>query len=360
MIPLLCAYRVDAAETIELTQTEDHHIVELNSKQPYVAGFHVNTPDLETRERVLATAITVSFPSTDTSHFPSDSWLGGGMFVQGQDSKLRFVDYGFYTMLVLDAEGNFFLDVGLHQTREETPPFHMPTEQLLYAYTWQIEGIDPVTPVSLCATWDTKGMVHYSISVPEFSIALPPVNATDFPGCESLIRKFYAGNVIIDPFPFSRYIQYFQFGVVSSRSISNNHWSVDLEEPRLRRETGWDSVDTAWSIEGDISYLDYSWMWGGSPYHGVSAHYHGNPLENPHEVIFFYSGQTLPTGTVLWHHENPGFGIIATDCSAMTQFASQAISNHVLSISILILTLLGCTPASPAPQKRTHKHENRK
>jgi len=301
-----------AADAFELIETENHHIAGLNSSQPYVAGFHVNTPDLETRECVLATAVTVSFPSTDTSYFPSDSWLGGGMFVQAQDSKLRYVDYGFYTMLVLDFTGNFFLDVGLHQTREETAPLQAPSAQLVFAYTWQIRGIDPEKPVTLTANWDSEGLVHYSISTSEFNVTLPAVNVVDLPNCGSMIRRFYAGNVVVGPFPFSRYVQYFQFGVLSSTSITNNDWSVHLREPQLLRETGWNLVDTAWSIRGDISYLDYSWMWGGQPYQGVSAEYYRNPLQTPYEILFFYNGNTLPSGTVLWQptvHDSSGFSV---------------------------------------------------
>ena len=333
---LVVAPRVKATDTIKLTPTANHHVIELNSNQPYVAGYHVNTLDLETRERVRATAITVSFPSTDTSYFPSSSWLGGGMFVQAQDSQLKFVDYGFYTMLVLDAEGNLFLDVGMHQTREETPPLNMPTEQLIYAYTWQIGGIDPATPVTLCARWDSEGWVHYSVSASGSNVTLSPINITDFPDCKSMIRKFYAGNVVVGPFPFSRYVQYFQFGVVSSTSITNNRWSVDLKDPRLLRETGWDLVDIAWSIEGDISYLDYSWMWGGSPYLGVSAQYFRNTLENPYEVIFFYNGQTLPAGTVLWQRKSSNQPVTAEDSLTFTQLTSEVFGNYSHSFSICI------------------------
>jgi hypothetical protein len=322
---LVVAPRVKATDTIELTPTANHHVIELNSNQPYVAGYHVNTRDLETRETVRATAITVR----------------GGMFVQAQDSQLKFVDYGFYTMLILDATSNLFLDVGLHQTREETPPLHMPTEQLVYAYTWQIRGIDPATPVTLCARWDSEGWVHYSVSASGSNVTLPPINVTDFPDCKSMIRGFYAGNVVVGPFPFSRYVQYFQFGVVSSTSITNNRWSVDLRDPRLLRETGWDLVDIAWSIEGDISYLDYSWMWGGSPYQGVSAQYYRNPLENPYEVIFFYNGQTLPTGTVLWQRKSSNQPITAEDSLTFTQLTSEVFGNYARSFSICILMILG-------------------
>jgi len=332
---LTVASRVNATDAIELIPTENHHIIELNSNQPYVAGFHVDTPDLETRETVYATAVTVSFPSTDTSYFPSGSWLGGGMFVQAQDNKLRNVDYGFYMMLVLDSEGDLFLDVGMHQTREETAPLHMPTEELVYAYTWQIRGITSETPITLSARWDSEGWVHYSISTSGFNATLPPVNVAELPNCGSIIRRFYAGNVIVGPFPFSRYVQYFQFGVVSSTNIANDHWAVDLREPRLLRETGWTPVDAAWSIQGDISYLDYSWMWGGKPYHGVSAQYYKNPLKNPFEVIFFYNGQTLPSGTILWQAS-----ITAAESSEFSQIVFERISYFLLSFPICVLIVL--------------------
>jgi hypothetical protein len=298
--------RAEAADAFELLSTASHHVAELNSNQPYVAGFHVNTPDLEKRERVSATAITVSFPSTDTSYFPAGSWLGGGMFVQGQDSKLRNVDYGFYTMLVLDSEGNMYLDLGMHQTREGTAPLQTPSEQLMYAYTWLIQGLNPEAFVTLTAAWDAEGWVHYSVAAPGGNVTLPAVYVPDLLGCSSIIRKFYAGNVIIDPFPFGRYIHYFQFGVLSSTAIANDHWSVHLKEPRLLRETGWALADTAWSIKGDIAYLDYNWMWGGTPYEGVSAEYSENSSQPPYEVAFFHNGKTLAAGTILWDDQESG------------------------------------------------------
>jgi hypothetical protein len=146
IMPLNGLSNVKANALIDLSPTENHYITRLNSNQPYVAGYQVITPDLYTFEGVRSTAITICLPSTDTSQFPSGCWLGGGMFVQAQDIKLRNVDYASYTMLVLDASGNFFLDVGFHQTREATAPLQRPTEDLLYAYTWRISGIDPTTP----------------------------------------------------------------------------------------------------------------------------------------------------------------------------------------------------------------------
>ncbi len=301
VVSLAASSSVRGAEPITLTQTEDHHVAELDSNQPYVAGYHVNTIDLFTREQVSATTITVSFPSADTTGFPRGSWLGAGMFVQAQDHVIINVDYGFYTMLVLDASGGLFLDIGFHQTRESTAPLQTPTADLLYSYTWRVSGIDPSDEVTLAARWDSEGSVHYSLAASGRNVTVFSVNVAGLPNCENIIRQFYAGDATNgNAFPVGHYVYYFQFGVISSEIIADNRWSADLKNPRILRKTGWSLLENAWSLQGDISYLDSDWLWGGSPYYGVSAQYHQNPLENPYEVVFFYNGQTLPKGTVLW------------------------------------------------------------
>jgi hypothetical protein len=258
------------------------------------------------------------------------------MFVQAQDSQFLHVDYAFYTVLVLDAADNMFIDVGLHQTREDRLPLHTPTERLVFAYTWQVSGIERETPVTLCARWDSDGWVHYSAYASGHNSTLPPVNVASLPECENIIRKFYAGNVRNMPFPFGCHVQYFQFGVVGSESIANPYWFADLKEPRFFRDQEWCHVDTAWSIEGDISYLDGSWMWGGLSYTGVSALYHQHLLDNHYEVIFFYNGQTLPYGTVLWQSSNE-IASFRTEGSAVRYFPYGMISGCLLGFFILII-----------------------
>jgi len=298
---------VKAADTIELTPSEVHHVIELGSNQPYVAGYHVGTSDLYTIERVNSTAITVSFPSTDPTYFPHDSWLGAGMFVQAQDTKLKHVDYAFYTMLVLDSQARLFLDVGLHQTRESSAPLQMASEELLYGYTWQISGIDSATPVTLLASWNSTGFVQYELSALGTNVTVASVDVAGSPKAASIIRRFYTGNYIAGQgFPFGHFVYYFQFGVVSSVILANNHWSARLKEPWIMNFSKWQRVETAWSTQGDVSYLDWDWTWGGAPYHGVSAQYHKNPLQNPYETVFSYTGRTLPPGTILW--DNRGIG----------------------------------------------------
>lgn len=322
--------------SLELTPIETHHIAELNSNQPYVAGYDVITPDLLTLKPVSAVTITVCFESTDATCFPSDTWLGGGLFVQDQDSRFGFVDYGFYIILVLDESGDLFLDVGLHQTRESTSPIQGPTAELVYAYTWLISGIDTSMPVTLGASWDSEGFVHYSILAAGSNITLPRVDVAGRPNCENIHRQFWSGNWMPGWFPLSHFVYYFQFGVISSEIIADTRWSVKLGHPQLMKkpEGEWRSVDVAWSTQGDICYLDWDWMWGGTPYHGVSAHYYKNPLENPYEVIFFYNGDTLQPGTVLWQNPN-----IESKPTVSTSGFSQALSNERTAILSLVLII---------------------
>jgi len=344
----LAVCRVEGSDLF-LTSAAEHHVAGLNSNMPYVAGFDVIADNLTRDENVEATAVTVSFPSTEPELLPSGCWLGGGMFVQDQDHLYNFVDYGFYMMLVLDASGRLFVDLGMHQTEEATVPIQMAMSNLVYAYTWQITGVDRSTPVTLLQSWDSNGSVDYSISVSGQDENLVTVNVVGMLNCENIIHAFYAGNVVLNPFPFSRYVNYFQFGIMSNQAISNTHWKVDLKDPEKLRQTGWTLVDKAWSLEGDHSYLDYSLMWGGATYPGVDAQYY--PQQNPYGIIFSYDGHTLPSGTVLWD-------VSATNNSTNTYSASgsqglTALTWRLLPIMATVLGLAVLPPFLLAKRRRT-------
>jgi hypothetical protein len=325
--------------SLNLTPVEAHHVAELNSNQPYVAGYAAISPDLSRLKAISAATINVSFMDTDPDYFPSDAWLGAGLFLQGQDNHYVFVDYGFYIMLVLDASGRLFLDVGFHQTRESSAPIQMPTSDLLYSYAWQVTGISTSSTVTLGAQWDLEGFVHYWVFAEEFNVTLPPINVAGLPNCETMQRQFWSGNMRAGGFPFGHYVYYFQFGVISPMLISDNHWSVRLSNPQMMKkpEGKWIPVDLAVTTQGDICYLDWDWMWGGAPYHGVSAKYHKNPFENPYEVEFFYKGETLAPGTVLWHYIISESETSATIASAHTTDISQAERLRIFSIGMAII-----------------------
>jgi hypothetical protein len=181
--------------------------------------------------------------------------------------------------------------------------------------------------------------VSYSISVSGQDENLITVNVAGMPNCQNIIRAFYMGNVLDDPFPFTRYVNYFQFGIISNEVISDTHWQVNVSEPRMLIQTGWTLVDQAWSLEGDHSYLDYNLMWGGATYPGVDAQHY--PLQNPYEIIFYYDGDTLPAGTVLWDVPATNNGTITysmSGTSALTTLARRSLPaiTTVLGLAILL------------------------
>ena len=343
---ILSAQAVSEAKcsgSFQLSPTSQHHVAGLNSNMPYVAGFHVVADDLSVLENVNATAVTVSFPESEPKSFPFGCWLGGGMFVQGQDHVFRNVDYGFYMMLVLDASGRLFVDLGLHQTEEATLPIQMAMSSLVYAYTWQITAVNVSTPVTLLQGWDSNGCVDYSISVSGNTEKLITVNVTGMPNCQNMIRTFFAGNVVIDPFPFSRYVNYFQFGVISNHAITDTDWHVGLKEPQMLTTTGWTQVNKAWSLQGDHSYLDHDLMWGGTTYKGVDAQYYQHPLQNPYEMIFYYDGHTLTPGRVLWNlsSTNSTIAQFGPESQALTKLARQFLPVIIITMgSALVLPFI--------------------
>jgi hypothetical protein len=299
-VSLFGTWKAAAIEPVGLTAVGSHHVAGVNSGQPYVAGFHVLTDDFKTYRMIDGTAITAAFPSTNANSFPADSWLGAGMFLQAQDHKYLFVDYGFYMMIVLDSTGTMFIDIGLHETREGSLPIQQPDAQLVYSYTWQLSGVDPAVPITLFAQWDSEGFLHYSVRTAGGNFSLTSIKVSLLPDCDNIMPHFYTGNVIGQQFPLGRYVSFFQFGVISSKIIGENQWKVSLTEPRFLKEGKWENVEKAWSIQGDISYLDQDARWGGTPYLGVDAQYFMNPLLEPYELVFSYESRTLASGTVLW------------------------------------------------------------
>ena len=281
--------------------TDTHHVAELNSNMPYIAGFHVDTDDLSERETVNATAVTVSFGSTATGYFPAESWLGCGMFVQAQDHFFRNVDYGFYMMLVIDSSGTLFVDVGLHQTEEASSPIQAANSSLVYCYTWRVNNAEKSIQVELFQTWLDSDSVRYSLSVSGFNQTLGDINVRAMPNCNNIIPKFYVGNVVIGYFPFGRCINYFQFGVASNKMIDNSHWQATIQNPMMLRTKGWAQVSKAWLLEGDHSFLDQDLMWGGEAYPGINMTTSIDQSGNNYQLIFNYTGKHYSGSRTLWN-----------------------------------------------------------
>ena len=291
-----------AADPVRLVPVDNHHLVEISSDQPYVAGFHVLSDDFRTYRMIDGATATVAFPSTNATSFPTGSWLGAGLFLQAQDHKYLFIDYGFYMIIALDFSGNLFVDVGLHQTMEGSLPIQQPDSRLVYAYTWQLLGIEPATPVTLIAQWNSEGLLNYSIRTEDTELFLMSIKVSELSDCENIMPQFYTGNVIGQQFPLGRYVDFFQFGVTGSEIIANNQWQVLLKNVKFLKQDAWVNLEKAWSIQGDISYLDQDATWGGAPYTGVDVQRFTTLNQDGDAIIFSYENRTLKPGTVLWDH----------------------------------------------------------
>jgi hypothetical protein len=329
---------INCLGTLNFVPSSEQHVAELNSPMPYVAGFQVDSDNLTLREVVNGTTVTVGFGVIDPHFFPDDSWIGGGMFVQAQDTFFRNVDYGFYMMLTVDSSSRLFVDLGLHQTEEATEPNHTPRSNIVFSYTWQILGADLSDQFTLEQRWTDRDRVQYSVSNSHANVTLATVNVRDLPNCQNIIPKFYTGNVIIDPFPLSRYINYFQFGVISNRVIADSHWQVRIEQPSILRQTGWVPVRKAWLLQGSYSYLDHDLMWGGTDYNGVDVTQAPSP-NSPCVIIFQYSGIT-PEGTVLW--DTPETGQAPNFASESMNLTMQARAFMPIGLLVLGVTLTMC------------------
>jgi hypothetical protein len=294
--------RTKAADPVRLVPVDNHHLVEISSDQPYVAGFHVLSDDFRTYRMIDGATVTVAFPSTNATSFPTGSWLGAGLFLQAQDHKYLFIDYGFYMIIALDFSGDLFIDVGFHQTMEGSLPIQQPDSRLVYTYTWQLLGIEPATQVTLIARWDSEGLLNYSMRTEANELFLMSIRVSELPDCENIMPQFYTGNVIGQQFPLGRYVDFFQFGVTGSEIIANNQWKVLLEDARFLKQDTWVLPEKAWSIQGDISYLDQDATWGGTPYTGVDVQRPATSNQGGGALIFSYEDRTLKPGTVLWDH----------------------------------------------------------
>jgi hypothetical protein len=338
---LLGPTETTVADPIRLVPFNNHHVVEISSDQPYVAGFHILSDDLRTYKMIDGATVTVAFPSTNASSFPTGSWLGTGLFLQAQDHNYLFIDYGFYMIVVLDSSGSLFVDVGLQQTMEASLPVQQQDSRLVFAYTWQLFGIGPATQVTLLAQWTPEDWLNYSIKIEDAVLFLMSIKVSELKDCENIMPQFYTGNVLGPPFPYVRISNFFQFGITGSEIIANNQWSVLLEHAMYLKQDRWVLPEKAWSIQGDISYLDHDATWGGEPYTGVDVQRVAGSDQDGDTLVFSYESRTLKPGTVLWDHSqaNSSKSSIQSLDSFQTLLAQLTIESILLMMFALLFAL---------------------
>jgi hypothetical protein len=82
-------------------------------------------------------------------------------------------------------------------------------------------------------------------------------------------------------------------------------------------------------------------MWGGTPYEGVSAEYSDDPSQPPYEVTFFYNGNTLASGTVLWDTQAAGSRSGMPPSKILSSLTPPFVFSLILAIVIFAPSIAG-------------------
>jgi hypothetical protein len=273
---------------------------EPSEPMPYVAGYDAGDKDTTTRVKT-----TVSFPDTSPSVIPSDNYLAGGMFLQGQESRQvepwRHTDYGFLASLSLDHNGVIQYNMAFYRTHE---PWYYPPEGGWYECVWKdavvLDGVNPAEPVTLTMQWD-NGWIKWFYTINGNTNQAGAYYALNY--SYSIIQKFYHGHYHEESGGAADFF-YYQFGIYSKTALDTSGWNVRLENPMYYDDSGnqWKLVSKARSTQGTQSYLDHWYRWGGEAYFDVGARYYENGMLQEEFVVEFYGadGASVPLNWLLW------------------------------------------------------------
>lgn len=114
----------NASTTFTLQPPSSAHVCRINfynwldgSRLPgplysYVGGIACYPDFSYNHWSVNKVSITAGFGGTTPSKIGSGNWLAAGMFLEGMDHVVGGEDYAYYDVIVLDNQGNLYLDVG--------------------------------------------------------------------------------------------------------------------------------------------------------------------------------------------------------------------------------------------------------
>jgi len=285
---------------------------------PYVAAYQEQESNWGSSfSSTQKVRITVSFPNTPPAGqtiqdvIPEGNYIAGGMFLQGQDDEVDNHDYGWVASLSLDHDGIFQYNMAFYETYEGFAPFYDIVGQT-YWIIWRkaivLYGVNPSTPITLTMQWN-GGFVEWLYTIGQNSYLAGLYNVYAYRS--SIQRQFYIGVV----WGYFFWIYYFQFGIYSETEIMNTGWTVRLEDPQYyTADNRWKYVREAKSVQGEWSYLDNWWRWGGDIYgspievpYGACARYYGTNgeggLSEGFAIEFYWKwGDLLQGGWTLWNN----------------------------------------------------------
>jgi len=245
--------------------------------------------------------VTTSFYGTDPSVIQNDNCLFIGIAARGQDhvhGGSGAIDWGYLYGLMLQPSisPNPVLYIAVYEVHE-------------WEYSYKvIKSTYVIWPDLTVNSYATLSMrfgadyIYYSITMDGSNhyVDVWASNATAFKSFSvgTTGRKFWE-------IPLPGTVKYLQFsGAWSKYNIDRVGWYTHLSSCRYELNGSWINVPFAYSTNGDNSWMDNTFRWGGVAYDDASAYF------GPQYVHFSYNseGITLPPDTLLWEPIGGGGG----------------------------------------------------
>lgn len=274
---------------------------------PYLAFY-----DDEPHGAIYAAKITCNFSGTNRTLIQSDNYLTCGESLQNP-THTNDEDWGYTAYATLTQTGNItvggdvwkacekFWPKPIAQPCDGTDPgvfehkftFSTPTnaqvgDDITLFMEWNVTG----TTIGNTTNWyyqiNNEPTKHPVASLVRVSQQISDFNkGTYYSLTSGLVRALY-----------------FQAGIGSAYNIGHGGWSVLIKNPAYVDQKGglYNTFFTpARSVQGDASFWDGTFKWGGEPYTGVSIESFCHGGTGPEgEVTFEYTGSDTVTGTRLW------------------------------------------------------------
>lgn len=293
------------------------------STQPYVAIYNDIPPSHHWIQRAK---VTCNFAGTTLGAIPSNNYISCSESLQSPTKKEGSItsglDYAYQASVALYNSGQLWFSVaGYKGCESHFGWFSSPCVDGTAAGTWVnlftptsflISGATLNDNITLFIEWnsDTGTAVNFRYAKnnesPITKYTYNPDMSIDNAAMNTGIcwLKFLVAGCQPDAFGVARTAYFFQAGVGSLSPIGTGGWYVTIYNPSYSNKTSDPYVPfykPAKIVQGDNSFWDSDFLWGGSQYSGVNADYNlNNPSYPKGKIRFSVTGLTIPTNTAVW------------------------------------------------------------
>jgi hypothetical protein len=285
-----------------------------DDRHPYVAGFVSNDnplPPHENMTRPRALQVTVCFTEATSipSNIESDNWVGSGIVTTGFDNQSSFpwtIDYGYSFVAYLNASGGPYFQIEVWKVYEwwnYIPGSKPPPRINLLSIGYYNSAISIGTDIKLMMQWGDDGKLYYWVKT--YSLEKLVYIYTPNYGQSAYFAEGCYPKQGIPGFQDGGVVKYFQFVGAWSKYVPRcQGWKTILRSPcfMLPNENEWRRANFAFITEGDESFMDHYYGWGGTQYSGVCDLDCGSGFQfyPPDLVYFACNGSTTYSFRQMW------------------------------------------------------------